>query len=351
MMLRQTHDFVLAEGASLREVMASMDVHGHKATVLVTEQGTIGGLMTDGDVRRALLAGTGLDEPALPHATRNPTSVPQGMDRAHVLDLMRGLHIEQVPVVDGQGRVVGLQTLWDVVGRPVLPNAAVVMAGGRGTRLGALTRQTPKPLMPVAGRPILEWIVLNLVSGGVRDVFVSVNYLAEQVEERLGDGAQLGCRVRYLREDPDLPLGTAGSLAILREQAAPEHPVVVMNGDLMVQFDVGALLGAHTAGPAAVTVATRPYRHEVPFGVVERGPDRTVGALAEKPVLEVEVNAGIYAVSPSALDLVPVATPSTMPDLVDRCIDNGLTVGAWTLTSEWIDVGTPRDLARAQGEA
>lgn len=273
------------------------------------------------------------------------------MDRAHVLDLMRGLHIEQVPVVDGNGRVVGLQTLWDVVGQPVLPNAAVVMAGGRGTRLGALTRQTPKPLMPVAGRPIIEWILLNLVGGGIRDVFVSVNYLAEQVEAQLGDGSQLGCRVHYLREDPDLPLGTAGSLGILREQAPPAHPVLVMNGDLMAQFDVGALLDAHAAGAAAVTVATRPYRHEVPFGVVERRPDRSIGSLAEKPVLEVEVNAGIYAVSPEALDLVPPATPSTMPDLVEQCLGKGWRVGAWTLSSDWIDVGTPRDLARAKGEA
>lgn len=351
MTVRHPHDFVLREAASLRDVMAAMDVHGHKATVLVGADGTISGLMTDGDVRRALLAGAQLHEPALPHATRKPTAVHEGMDRAHVLDLMRGLHIEQVPVIDGRGRVVGLQTLWDIVGQPVLPNAAVVMAGGRGTRLGALTRQTPKPLMPVAGRPIIEWIVLNLVSGGVRDVFVSVNYLADQVEAQLGDGSQLGCRVHYLREDPDLPLGTAGSLSILREQAPPAHPVLVMNGDLMVQFDVSALLDAHTAAAAAVTVATRQYRHEVPFGVVERRADRTIGALAEKPVLEVEVNAGIYAVSPSALDLVPSATPSTMPDLVERCIDKGLTVGAWTLTSEWIDVGTPRDLARAQGEA
>ena len=348
---RHALDFVLAEAASLRGVMAAMDVHGHKATVLVGPDRTISGLMTDGDVRRALLSGAQLDEPALPHATRTPTAVREGMDRAHVLDLMRGLHIEQVPVVDEAGRVVGLHTLWDVVGQPVLPNAAVVMAGGRGSRLGVLTRSTPKPLIPVAGRPIIEWIVLNLVSCGIRDVFVSVNYLADQVEAQLGDGSQLGCRVRYLREDPDLPLGTAGSLGILREQEPPGHPVVVMNGDLMVQFDAGALLDAHRTGAASVTVATRPYRHEVPFGVVQRGPDRTIAALEEKPVLEVEVNAGIYAVSPSALELVPAGTPSTMPDLVERCIDEGRTVRAWTLTSEWIDVGTPRDLARAQGEA
>jgi NDP-sugar pyrophosphorylase family protein len=263
---------------------------------------------------------------------------------------MRSLHVEQLPVLDEAGRVVGLQTLWDVVGVRVLPNAAVVMAGGRGSRLGALTQKTPKPLMRVAGRAIIEWIVLNLVSSGIRRLYVSVNYLADQIEAELGDGSRLGCSISYLREDPGSPLGTAGSLSILREQEPPAEPVVVMNGDLMVQFDVGDLLDVHAATRSAVTVVTRQYRHEVPFGVVERRTDQGVAGLSEKPVIDLEVNAGIYAVSPEALELVPSATPSTMPELVERCIEKGWPVGAWALSSDWIDVGTPRDLARAQGE-
>jgi dTDP-glucose pyrophosphorylase len=350
MPLRDVHDFMLDEDASLRQVMTALDLHGLKAVVLVTGSRQLSGLMTDGDVRRALLSGASLDDPALPYASTEPTVVSDGAHRGHVLDLMRGLHIEQIPVVDGAGCVVGLQTLQDVVGAPVLPNAAVVMAGGRGSRLGALTAKTPKPLMRVAGRPIIEWIILNLVSSGIRNIYVSVNYLADQIENQLGDGSRLGCTVHYLREQLQSPLGTAGSLSILREEGRPEHALVVMNGDLMVQFDVGDLVNAHAARSSAVTVVTRQYRHEVPFGVVERLPDQSVGALTEKPVIDLEVNAGIYVVSPEALDLVPAATPSTMPELVERCIDKGWNVGAWTLSSDWIDVGTPRDLAKAQGE-
>jgi dTDP-glucose pyrophosphorylase len=350
MPLTDGDDFLLAEGATLRDVMAALDRHGHKAVVLVSDTRTLSGLVTDGDVRRALLAGAALDDPALTYASRTPTVVRDGAHRGHVLDLMRGLHIEQIPVVDGAGRAVGLHTLQDVVGAPVLPNAAVIMAGGRGSRLGSLTRTTPKPLMRVAGRPIIEWIILNLVSSGIREIHVSVNYLADQIEAALGDGSRLGCTVRYLREDADSPLGTAGSLSILRAQARPEHPLVVMNGDLMVQFDVADLVRAHDERSAAVTVVTRAYRHEVPFGVVERGTDHGVAALTEKPVIDLEVNAGIYVVSPEALDLVPDAAPSTMPELVEQCIDKGWAVSAWTLSSDWIDVGTPRDLAKAQGE-
>jgi dTDP-glucose pyrophosphorylase/CBS domain-containing protein len=350
MPLTDADDFLLDESGTLRDVMTVLDRHGHKAVVLVSGSRRLSGLMTDGDVRRALLAGASLDEPALPYASAEPTVVSEGTHRGHVLDLMRGLHIEQIPVVDGSGCVVGLQTLQDVVGAPVLPNAAVIMAGGRGSRLGTLTQKTPKPLMRVAGRPILEWIVLNLVSSGIRDIYVSVNYLADQIEQQLGDGSRLGCRVHYLREQLDSPLGTAGSLSLLREEYLPQDAVVVMNGDLMVQFDVGDLVRAHAERSSAVTVVTRQYRHEVPFGVVERKPDQSVGALTEKPVIDLEVNAGIYVVSPEALDLVPAATPSTMPELVEQCIDKGWRVSAWTLSSDWIDVGTPRDLAKAQGE-
>lgn len=349
MAVRDVEDSLLDDAATLRHVMAAIDRHGHRAVVLVDGNRRLSGLLTDGDVRRALLAGASLDEAALPHASREPVVVAHGTHRGHVLDLMRGLHIEQIPVVDDTGCVVGLQTLWDVVGAPVLPNAAVVMAGGKGTRLGSLTQKTPKPLVRVAGRPIVEWVVLNLVSSGIRDVHVSVNYLAEQIEAHLGDGSRLGCHISYLREDPTTPLGTAGSLAILREHHPPQHPVVVTNGDLMVQFDVGDLLAAHAARSSAVTVVTRQYRHEVPFGVVERLPDQGVGALTEKPVIDLEVNAGIYVVSPEVLDLVPGGTSSTMPELVESCIDKGWDVGAWTLSADWIDVGTPRDLAEAQG--
>ena len=350
MQLRDADDFTLDETASLRQVMQSLDLHGHKAVVLVSGSRQLSGLMTDGDVRRALLAGAALDEAALPHACAEPTVVREGSHRGHVLDLMRGLAIEQIPVVDEAGRVVGLQTLRDVVGAPLLPNAAVVMAGGRGSRLGALTQKTPKPLMRVAGRPIIEWIILNLVSSGIREIYVSVNYLADQIEDHLGDGTRLGCTIRYLREHSHSPLGTAGSLSMLREEGLPQHAIVVMNGDLMVQFDVGDLVQAHAERSPAVTVVTRQYRHEVPFGVVERLPDQGVGALSEKPVIDLEVNAGIYVVSPEALALVPTAAPSTMPELIERCIDKGWTVNAWTLSSDWIDVGTPRDLAKAQGE-
>jgi dTDP-glucose pyrophosphorylase len=336
--------------ATLREVLQVIDSSALAVALLVDGDDVLVGLVTDGDVRRALLDGADLSAPARPFATATPHTVPAGSGRAKVLDLMRALRIAAVPEVDRAGRLVGLHTLSDVVGNEPLPNPAVIMAGGRGTRLGELTRDTPKPLMEVADRSILEWIVLNLVSGGVRDIHVSVNHLADQIEEHLGDGHRLGCTVSYLREDPELPLGTAGSLALFR-RAHPDlqQPALVLNGDLMFRFDPADLLAFHARRGALVSVGTRPYRQEIPFGVVDTDEQGLVTSIREKPRVTMQVNAGVYAVSPEAMDLVRPGVPSGMPDLIQTCLDRGRPVAAWPLHSDWIDIGTPVDLARAKG--
>ncbi len=337
--------------ATLHDVLAVIDRSALAVALIVDDEQRLVGLLTDGDVRRALLGGAALSAAALPFATAAPQTVPAGSGRAKVLDLMRALHIAAVPEVDTSGRLVGLHTLSDVIGVEPLPNPAVIMAGGRGTRLGELARDTPKPLMEVADRSILEWIVLNLVGGGVRDLYVSVNHLADQIESHLGDGSRLGCSVTYLREDPDRPLGTAGSLALFRA-TRPDLavPTLVLNGDLMFRFEPDQLLAFHDRCAATITVATRPYQHEVPFGVVETS-GTSVTQVREKPSLSMNVNAGVYAVAPEALDLVEPGAPSTMPELIQTCLDKGATVAAWPLRSDWIDVGTPGDLARAKGQA
>ena len=172
--------------ASLRDALLVIDRSGTRVCLLVDEAGRLAGLLTDGDLRRAILRGTSLDDRALDHATTSPHTVAAGSPRALVLDLLAALHISAVPEVDGEGTLVGLHTLSDVVGAKPLPNVAVIMAGGRGSRLGDLTDDTPKPLMTVAGRSIIEWIILGLVGDGIRDVHVSVNYLGDRIEEHLG---------------------------------------------------------------------------------------------------------------------------------------------------------------------
>jgi NDP-sugar pyrophosphorylase family protein len=267
--------------------------------------------------------------------------------------MMHASKISAVPEVDTEFRLVGLHTLSQITGAPEIPNITVIMAGGKGTRLGELTRHTPKPLMPVAGRPIIEWIILGLVGDGIRTVYVTVNHMADQIIERLGDGEQLGCHIEYLREQVDNPLGTAGALSLLPESVTEpgNPPMLVINGDLMVDFDAQALINRHGATGAAVTMGTRPYSHTVPFGVVEVDDDRHITAITEKPTVTVEINTAIYCIDADLPRLLPYNQPSTMPDLAQSCLDQGRRVIAWPLSSEWIDIGTPTDLARAKGHS
>ncbi len=329
----------------IRDALASLERSGIGIVLVRNDANVLVGVLTHGDVRRALLRGATLETPIDGLLTRTFVRVSPGETRANVLDRMRALRVDAIPIVDGEGRAQGVHLLHDIVGVPEVASWAVVMAGGKGTRLAPLTDHVPKPMLPVAGRPILERIVLHLVGCGVRRVFLSVNYLAHVVEEHFGDGHRFGCRIEYLREDQ--PLGTGGALGLLPE--APTAPLAVMNGDLVTQFDLASMLATHRSTGAAATVAARTYLHTVPFGCLEVENGRMT-RMEEKPTLERTVNAGIYLVEPAVVARVRKNEETTMPALLDDCLKRGERVTAWPLVDEWIDVGQRAELSRARGE-
>jgi dTDP-glucose pyrophosphorylase/CBS domain-containing protein len=341
---------VVPVDATIREAMQVIDQGACELALAVDDTGRLLGTITDGDVRRAILAGRDLDDPVKPHVNASPLVVGPDEPRPAVIDLMQSHLVSQIPMVDDDGRLVGLHLLRHLVGRVSRPNLAVVMAGGRGARLGPLTDDLPKPMLRVAGRPILERIILHLVGSGLTTIALSVNYLAERIEEHFGDGSSLGCRIVYLREDPEAPLGTAGSLSLLADtDLGLDHPVLVMNGDLVTEFDVASLLDAHESSDAVATVAGRRYNHQVPFGVLQTGPDDLVEGLVEKPVAEWWANAGIYVLDPDVVGRVPTDEPSDLPRLLAGEIRAGRRVGLWRLVDDWHDVGRPDDLRHARG--
>jgi NDP-sugar pyrophosphorylase family protein len=226
----------------------------------------------------------------------------------------------------------------------VRPNRALVMAGGKGVRLRPITDSTPKPMLRVAGRPILERIVLHLVGHGIKRIAISVNYLGSVIEDHFGDGRAFGCEIEYLREQR--PLGTAGAIGLLAEP--PTEALLVINGDLVTQADFGGLLDLHEQRGFAATVGIRRYLHSVPFGCVERDGDRIV-ALEEKPTLERQVNTGIYAISPALAARVAPGAPLGMPDLISDALERSEPIGAFEIEDDWIDVGQRDQLERARG--
>jgi NDP-sugar pyrophosphorylase family protein len=222
---------------------------------------------------------------------------------------------------------------------------AVIMAGGRGTRLGALTDECPKPMLRVGGRPILETIILNLREYDVGQVYVAVNYRAEMIEDYFGDGSKLGLSIDYLRERERL--GTAGALGML--PARPKDSFVVMNGDVLTKVNVTQLLEFHRNSRAAATMCVRQHDFQVPFGVVAVDGNQVMG-IDEKPVRRDFVNAGLYALEPSVLDSVGPGQYLDMTTLLNSLIAAGNRAVAFPVSEYWLDVGRHADFERANGD-
>ncbi len=337
---------VIETSAILRDALRALDA-GAEAIVFVCEPETrrVVGAITDGDLRRALLRNADLDStPVTEVMQRNFSSVSSTTGRAEVLDLMRARRIGQLPILDAEGRLCGLHTIGRMVTSRPRTNAAILLAGGRGTRLAPLTNLVPKPMVTVAGRPILERLLLHLMSAGIYRFYFSVNYLSHMIEEHFGDGSRFGCRITYLHESE--PLGTGGPLSLLTP--VPDEPVLVLNGDLVTQCDVGSMIDFHDRGRFVATMGLRHYSVEVPFGAATVSGDRLI-ALQEKPVDRKLINTGIYVLSPEAIRMVPHGETFPITSLFDTCLAMDRPVGAYMIDEEWLDIGRPEELVRARG--
>lgn len=337
-MSEQLRRSIVGEEASIVDAMRSLEASMSQVVLVVDANERLVGILTDGDIRRAILAGDSLEAPVATRANRDFFAVGGDAERADVLELMQARRISQVPAVDDDQRVVGLHLLNEMVSAIERPNWAVILAGGRGTRLGGLTTNVPKPMLPVAGRPILERIVLHLVGIGVRRIFLSVNYLADQIEEHFKDGHSFGCTIEYLHESE--PLGTGGPLSLLPNgESGPQAPFLVMNGDLVTQANLGRVIDFHERGRHDVTMGVREYVEQVPFGCVEVDGDVLTG-FVEKPSTSRLVNAGIYVVSPACLGVMShPAEELTMPDVIARVRARGGVARVFEIEEDWIDVG------------
>ena len=345
MLMDNWADVVVQAETSLRAAIATVDKSGHQVALVVAADGSLLGILTDGDIRRAVLAGTSLEKPVSEVMGAHPVTAAASTPREEVLALMRRKNIHHLPLVDGSGHVAGLVTLGDFMGVTERPNWVVLMVGGLGTRLHPLTEDVPKPLLPVGGKPILETILESFAEQGFRRIFLAVNYKAAMIREYFGSGERWGLQVEYLHERSRL--GTAGALSLL--PGTPSAPVIVMNGDLVTRTDFDSLLRYHHAHGAAATMAVREYDIQVPYGVV-RLDGAWIRTIDEKPVERCFVNAGIYALSPHAMGHLPPETFFDMPTLFEHLIAAGETTAAYPLREYWLDVGRVEALERAERE-
>ncbi len=337
-------ELLVPDHSTIRAAMEAINANGREVVLVSDRRSRIVGLISDGDIRRGLLAGLTLASPVGKVMTRDFFTVSPEVDRATVLDTMKAHLLRYVPVLDAGRRLVAMHFLRELIGAAPKPNIAVIMAGGRGTRLRPITETIPKPMVEVAGRPILERIVLHLVGHGVRTIYLAVNFKAETIERHFGDGSGFGCRIEYLRE-PE-PLGTGGALSLL--PVRPKHPLLVLNGDLVTRVDLTAMLDAHRRSQCAATIGVGRYQVQIPFGTLTEKKGRLL-AIEEKPTVDYLVNRGIYVLEPGTLKLVPKRKEFPITALFEALLTRKRPVGLFNFDDSWLDVGTPDDLRRAHG--
>lgn len=316
---------------------------GHMRIVLVLDgEGHLEGVVSDSDIRRAILRGVTFDLPVEEIMVRKPLVASQAADDKEILALMKRFQIHQIPILDQAGKVVDIKLIDDILPIEDSPEA-FVFVGGKGVRLHPITEHVPKPLLEVGGQPILFYILDGLLASGVNRITLGLNYKGEMIEAAIGNVPRYQRVIRFVREDSEL--GTAGALSLF--EAPPNKPLIVMNGDILSKVDFRSMVNFHLAERNMATVAVRGESVQIPFGVVDLSGSR-ITKIVEKPKYEYHVSAGIYIFEPSMLSLIPRNVRIDMPGLLDILLEKSLRVGSFPVHEYWLDIGRHSELEKAQ---
>ena len=333
---------IVPDWATIKEAINRLNEIGLKLVLVTDESNVLIGTISDGDIRRGLLKGLDLNSLVIDILRESPIVVLPDTNREIVLQLMISNKVQQIPIINEKNQVIGLH-LWDELNTPaVQPNIIVIMAGGKGTRLHPQTKNCPKPLLPIAGKPILEHIIERAKNQGFTNFVFAIHYLGHMIEDHFGDGNKFGVKIQYLRESS--PLGTAGALSLLNPK--PDSSFILTNGDIVTDVNFAELLSFHQLNSADATMAVREHQWQNPFGVVEtQGLD--IIRFEEKPITRSHINAGIYVLEPLVLSLLEKSVPCDMPTLLKRLQEKSKRVIAFPVHERWIEIGQPIEFEQA----
>lgn len=329
---------------SMSDAIEILDRGAQRIVLVVDTESHLLGTVTDGDIRHALIKRMPMDLPVHQIMCGSPKTAHEDWSRELILSTMEKHALLQLPIVDSQNRLVGLETLHDLLKKRHRDNPVFLIAGGFGTRLHPLTHACPKPLLKVGDKPILELILERFIDAGFHRFFISTHFMPEMITAYFGDGSRWGVSIRYVHEDR--PLGTAGALGLLPHDEM-DLPVFMMNGDLLTSLDFQNVLDFHQEQDALATVCVREYEHRVPFGVIGFEGHR-ITSIVEKPVQRSFINAGIYLLSPAFIRSVSAGVRIDMPDLLLRHIVQGQVVNMFPIHEYWLDIGRMDDFNQAQ---
>lgn len=314
--------------------------------VLITDKcNELIGTVTDGDIRRALLKHFTNDKKISFIMNKNPITFKQNTPKAKINACLEKYNIKQIPLLDQDNKVVDIFLSSSLESRPALQNPVFLMAGGFGKRLQPLTNNTPKPMLKLGDKAILEIIIDSFISQGFQKFYISTHFEADQITDYFGDGSRLGITINYVHEEK--PLGTAGALGLLPKDL--ELPIVMMNGDLITRVDFSKIINFHNKDSAHITMCTRKFDFQVPYGVIKLD-GRRIKKIEEKPTQSFFVNAGVYIINPKIFTDMDGTSYIDMPDLIKENIESGKNVTTFPMHEYWLDIGKIDNYKKAQRE-
>ena len=345
--MKNINKIKLTINATIKEVLQIIDTGAIKFAIVVDDDNKLLGTITDGDIRRAILNGKNLEDSIENIYFKKPRVVHVDTTTEEIINICTTHKIYQIPVVDSKNRVVGIKMLSEILKPKEYKNKVVLMVGGLGTRLRPLTDTTPKPMLRVGGKPILQTIVEKFVSYGFVNIIMCTGYKSNIIKKFFKDGSQFGAKIEYIVEDKRM--GTAGALTLLQDEQKSKEPFFVMNGDLLTNVNFENMLDFHTAQKAKATMCVREYDVQIPYGVVDVKNSK-ITSIIEKPVHKFFVNAGIYMLDISCVELIPKNEFYDMPTLFEKLITINKKAISFPLREYWLDIGRMDEFKQANEE-
>ena len=343
--MKNIEDIIVKESTSILAVLQIIDKSSKQLAIVVDDNQKLLGTISDGDIRRALLKNISLNESVKNIYFKNPTVANINNTKEEIINLCKIKKIHQIPIIDDVGNLLGLEILDELISKDKKNNKVILMVGGLGTRLRPLTDDTPKPMLKVGNKPILETIVEKFAEYGYADIIMCVNYKSHIIQDYFGDGNKFGVNIEYIFEEQRM--GTAGALSLLNNK--PTEPFFVMNGDLLTNINFEHLHSYHMSNKSMGTMCVREYDFQVPYGVVNIENSKIL-SIEEKPVHKFFVSAGIYMLSPEVLEYIPENMFYDMPTLFEKMISENQNIISFPLREYWLDIGRMEEFEKANNE-
>ena len=343
-MLKPWHKIILSPSDSISEAIENINNNSYGIVLVTNKQNKLIGTITDGDIRRGLINHVSIDAPIKNIMCKNPRTALYNSSNKDILNLFSKYGIMHIPLIDENNQIKDIKTLKNLFLKNEHDNPVFIMAGGFGKRLQPLTNSTPKPMLNINGKPILEIILSQFIDYNFNNFYISTYYKSEKIKSYFKNGEMLNVSIKYI--DEDKPLGTAGALRLLPFQSF-SSPIVMMNGDLITKVNIETFLKYHNENQNEITIGATKYEFEVPYGVIDTH-DNNFKSIIEKPKRNFFINAGIYIIEPEIVETIQKGKSIDMPTWINKMYGDNKKISIFPIFEYWVDIGNKSELDKVK---